>query len=266
MGTTLPYWVDASRESPVEVVGDTHNESLELVVHGRWNVAIAAEIRAGVNKCLAEHPTAVLVDLRDLGDPGGHSAPMWLAAYHCGKLRQPPIPLMLCIPPAATLATRLRQIGAQRFLSVFASMPEARAALTSGLRPPDRVQQDLPPELDSAARAREVLERACLDWDLASLRQRALLVMSELVTNAVEHAATDMRLTVSRRGAGLYMALQDDDPRLPALLPPPPHDPGTPLLARGQGLRLVQTAASAWGARRHRSGKIVWATIRGCPG
>ncbi|MFC3382092.1 ATP-binding protein [Couchioplanes azureus] len=248
--------------SSVQISGNADSELLEMAVHGRWNVALAADIRAAIDKCLAEHPTALLTDLRDLGDPDGRSAPLWLAAHRAGGLRQPPVRLALCVPPAAVLATRLRRIGAPRFVSMFASMPEARAALAGGLRLPDRVQLILPPEPGSPARARDLVTQACLDWRLAPLRHRAVTVVSELVSNGIEHAATPLRLTVSRRGPGLYLAVHDDDPRLPRLLSPSRHEPGTPVLARGHGLRVVHVAASAWGARNDRGGKVVWATIR----
>ncbi|MFC3540595.1 ATP-binding protein [Couchioplanes azureus] len=246
----------------MEIAGQSQNESLEMVVHGRWDAALAADLRSAVQKCLAEQPTVLLANLHDLGDPGGRSAPFWLTAHRAADRRQPPVRLALCIPAAADLAIRLRRMGASRFVSMFATVPEARATLSAGLRPPDRVQLTLPPEPSSAARARELVRQACLDWCLAPLRHRAVMVVSELVANGVQHAATELRLTVSRRGNGLYLAVEDGDRRLPTLLPPAPHEPGTPVLAPGHGLRVVDVAASAWGARNSLGGKVVWATIR----
>ncbi|OJF13326.1 hypothetical protein BG844_15855 [Couchioplanes caeruleus subsp. caeruleus] len=258
----MPHLSDTFEGSTVEITGHAESESLEMVVHGRWNAALAIDLRSAIHKCLAEHPTVLLADLRDLGDPDGRSAPLWLAAHRAANLRHPHVRLALCIPPAAMLATRLRRVGALRFLSMFASMPEARAARVGGLAPPDRLQLTLAPEPHSPTRARDLVTRACLDWRLAPLRHRAVAVVSELVANGVEHAGTPLRLTVSRRGTGLYLAVQDDDPRLPVLLAPSSHEPGEPLLARGHGLRVVNVAASAWGARNHRGGKVVWATVR----
>ncbi|MEV6595455.1 ATP-binding protein [Actinoplanes sp. NPDC051346] len=253
---------DTLNGSPVEIAGDAETESLELAVHGRWDVALAAGLRSAIHKCLSEHPTVLLVDLRDLGDPDGRSAPLWLAAHRAADRLEPPVRLVLCVPPAAVLATRLRRIGALRYLSMFNSMAEARTALSGGLPLPDRVRLTLPPDPHSPARARELVARACVDWHLAPLQHRAVTVASELVVNGVEHAATHLGVMVSRRGKGLHLAVHDGDPRLPRLLSPSRHEPGTPLLARGYGLRIVHVAATAWGARNGRGGKVVWAAIQ----
>ncbi|MEV4640618.1 ATP-binding protein [Actinoplanes sp. NPDC049548] len=246
------------------ITSDGDRESMELAVHGRWSPLLATELRYGIHKCLAEYPVALLIDLRDFGDPRGHSAPMWLAAYHAGTIPQPPVRLALCVPPGTVLATRLRKTGASHFLSVYASMPEARAAMAGSLPVPDRLQLILPPEPESAGRASALVDQACTAWRLTPLAHQARTIVSELVGNAVEHAATTVRVTVSRRGSGMYLAVHDDDPRLPGLPEPGQDRPGAP--GRGMGLRIVHAAAAAWGVRAGSTGKVVWATVGGRPG
>lgn len=250
-------------ESSMTITGDADRESMELAVHARWSPAVATELRTGIHKCLAEHPVAVLIDLHDLGDPQGHSAPMWLAAYHAGTIPEPPVRLALCVPPSTLLAGRLRRIGVPHFLPMYASMPEARSALARSLPLPDHLRLVLPPEPAAARRAAVLVEEACSAWRLAPLVSAARTIACELVTNAVEHAATDIAVVVSRRGSGLYLSVHDDDPRLPRLPDPGTPAPGTP--GGGMGLRIVHAAANAWGARSIGPGKIVWATVRSAP-
>jgi anti-sigma regulatory factor (Ser/Thr protein kinase) len=92
----------------------------------------------------------------------------------------------------------------------------------------------------------------------------AELVVSELVTNAVRHARTDLRVTVSRRGTGLYLAVRDGSTVLPPLPGRPETAAGTRPEEYGYGLWLVDQIAYAWGAQptHQRTGKVVWATVR----
>jgi anti-sigma regulatory factor (Ser/Thr protein kinase) len=87
------------------------------------------------------------------------------------------------------------------------------------------------------------------------------LIVSELVDNAVRHAGTTIVLTVSRRGVGLHLAVNDDDPELPILAGPASQRPGESR-EDSHGLRAVHTAAAVWGAMPTSTGKVVWALVR----
>jgi anti-sigma regulatory factor (Ser/Thr protein kinase) len=128
----------------------------------------------------------------------------------------------------------------------------------------DQLQQRLPPEPESARLARLMVADACHAWHLPHLRYPAQLVMSELVSNAVQHASTPMLVTVSRRGAGLHLAVRDGSPILPPPWQPASAPASPPLTEGGRGLQIVQRAAAAWGAlpTHDRDGKVVWATLR----
>ena len=244
------------------VTSDVETESMELTVRGQWSRTLAAEVRSGIHKCVAEHPAAVLIDLRRLSDPRGVSVPMWLAAYRAGSVPQPPVRVVLCVPPATVLAERLHNVGADQYLPRFAVMAEARTSLGASVPLADRLQLTLPPELTSAALARDLIAQACTAWHLTRLLYPARLVLSELVMNAIEHAGTPMIVTGSRRGTGLYVSVRDGDVRMPYLRDLRPPAGPAPLDERGLGLRLVHGAASAWGARELAGGKLVWATVR----
>ncbi|MET8326238.1 ATP-binding protein [Streptomyces sp. NPDC005181] len=86
----------------------------------------------------------------------------------------------------------------------------------------------------------------------------AVLIASELVTNAIRHCSNDhlVHLQVCDDGAQLLLEVSDPSRN-------PPRPVVAPHLAEsGRGLFLVRAAASGFGAR-HRDpvGKTVWATV-----
>lgn len=118
----------------------------------------------------------------------------------------------------------------------------------------------LPALPESVAGARR-LTRARLDeWRVvAEAHEAAILIVSELVTNAVVHTASARVVCELRCLAGLLrIAVQDQG-----------HQPCGPRLGRssddehGRGLLLVDAMCSAWGSRDagDGSGRIVWAEL-----
>lgn len=96
------------------------------------------------------------------------------------------------------------------------------------------------------------------------LADDALLVVSELVTNAVVHAGTDVQLECRLEGddkdtAALLVEVSDHHPsRAPrGGEPETPHD--TP--EYGRGLRLVGALSEAWGITYRTGRKTVWARL-----
>jgi len=88
------------------------------------------------------------------------------------------------------------------------------------------------------------------------LVDRMTLVTSELVTNAVVHARTPIRLRVELHGGRLRLNVDDRSPR-----PARPAEPAAgPDAEAGRGLQLVGQLARAWGVRPRPGGlgKTVW--------
>ncbi|MFD7292474.1 ATP-binding protein [Streptomyces sp. NPDC059897] len=115
----------------------------------------------------------------------------------------------------------------------------------------------------AAAQARERVRQALRAYDVGQRTlDAAVLVASELVANACEHARGpyQLRLTVSRT---LCIEVLDRGPGLPAaVLRRAPVPPGS--VERGRGLLLVdRLAGGAWGSRRLAGGHCVWAEIPG---
>jgi anti-sigma regulatory factor (Ser/Thr protein kinase) len=115
----------------------------------------------------------------------------------------------------------------------------------------------------TAAGAARGFVQACLDrWGIHDSRDSALLLASELVTNAAVHARTRIEVTVAVARSSLEVGVADESPRPPR----PRHTPGQDLptvaaiwLAEGGcGLLIVEALADEWGIAEERGGKRVW--------
>ncbi|MEU4423278.1 ATP-binding protein [Actinoplanes sp. NPDC024001] len=221
------------------VRNDVDASVTELTVRGSWDTDLRhATIRA-LCGCLAEMPRTMIVDLADLADPHGDSAPTWQTARQYARSHCAETTLMVCAEGNAAEARR------------------------SAPQPPwtHYRRLDLRAELSSAGLARVVTRDACQAWGRPALANHAVFIMSELVTNAVLHTGTKMVASVSVRGRRLHLAVRDGTGTPPRLV----RANGTPL-SRGTGLRLVRAASHAWGALPCRDGKVVWATVDGGAG
>jgi anti-sigma regulatory factor (Ser/Thr protein kinase) len=79
------------------------------------------------------------------------------------------------------------------------------------------------------------------------------LCVSELVTNALDHATPPYVLHVERRRGRLRIEVDDTSARAPVARPLS-LDAG-----RGRGIFLVEHTATRWGFDRTAAGKTVWA-------
>jgi anti-sigma regulatory factor (Ser/Thr protein kinase) len=79
------------------------------------------------------------------------------------------------------------------------------------------------------------------------------LCVSELVTNAIDHARPPFRLRLSEDEGTLRIELED------ATVDPPVVRSQHPMRARGRGMFLVETLSRAWGVLPSKGGKTVWA-------
>ncbi|MEV4639373.1 ATP-binding protein [Actinoplanes sp. NPDC049548] len=252
-----PYLFDPGDEH-FRVTADADGAVIDMTVRGTWQPALHSAASRTLRMCLAESPAGIVVDLTAIEDPAAASVPTWLGAARATAAATPAAGLALCLPPGASLAAHLDRAGAP---AIHATAAEARAALAEH-RAHEVIRMSLPPASLSPSRARDLVGRVCQDWKLPALLHPARAVISELVTNAVEHARTQIDVAVSRRGAALHLAVRDRDPMLPRILDLPPVRTGHPLDERGRGLRVVHADSTAWGAMPTAGGKVVWATVR----
>ncbi|MFD5751658.1 ATP-binding protein [Streptomyces sp. NPDC127033] len=123
--------------------------------------------------------------------------------------------------------------------------------------------QTFPCEPETAEVGRKLVRDALAVWRLDDLADRAALVMSELIANAVRHTpCASIRLMVGRPSARrVRIGVVDRAPsRLPVLSPADADDES------GRGLFLIDAIADRWGYELHgRRGrtwaKEVWAEL-----
>jgi two-component sensor histidine kinase len=116
------------------------------------------------------------------------------------------------------------------------------------------MELELPPQAESPARARQFVERALTDRCPPRIMEAAALLASELVTNAVRHARTELTISIDTSRDGVRLEVHDDSPRMPELQ----RDPSA---GSGRGLLLVERIAESWGATPCFGGKTVWVEL-----
>ena len=91
----------------------------------------------------------------------------------------------------------------------------------------------------------------------------ALLMVSELVTNAVQHGRPDIVLMVRPNPPGIGVSVRDGG----AALPVPPTGAPDPADQRGRGLHMVESLSSSWGVEPADPppGKVVWFELDPAP-
>lgn len=105
--------------------------------------------------------------------------------------------------------------------------------------------------------ARNALGEWLSAWDVGEgTSDDLMLVVTELITNAVEHSVQDVSVTVTIHPHSIAVAVQDQASELPV---PQPHNPRA---ERGRGLELVAALTTDWGWTAHDvGGKTVWANM-----
>jgi phosphoserine phosphatase RsbU/P len=114
-------------------------------------------------------------------------------------------------------------------------------------------QADLEPVPASVRLARSLVRETLAGFD-SDAREVALLLTSELVTNAILHARTPVHVGVLVDGDRALVCVADRLAETPTLRPRAhSHDrPG------GRGLALVEDLADTWGTTTYTGGKTVW--------
>lgn len=152
-----------------------------------------------------------------------------------------------------------------------------------------RALLDLEPTPQAAGEARRFVASTCHRWGINGVMDELTLAVSELVTNAVLHARTQIEVEVCVMAGGVTVCVIDRDPRPPVIRPVrldlladldaagldlgPPVTPdlddrhpasyvgSSGSIAGGRGLLIVDALADEWGVAERADGKEVWLTV-----
>ncbi|MFI6261580.1 SpoIIE family protein phosphatase [Micromonospora sp. NPDC051006] len=137
---------------------------------------------------------------------------------------------------------------------------EARPAAAGG--PDGHVRRvRLPADRRTPAAARALVRSVLAEADLDELLNEALLLTTELTTNAVEHAGTELDIEVAADDVGLTVTVSDfASGPVEELIVGVRNDTTeiTEVAERGRGLLLVDHFSSRWGTTYLPTGKGVW--------
>jgi anti-sigma regulatory factor (Ser/Thr protein kinase) len=120
-----------------------------------------------------------------------------------------------------------------------------------------RVSADIPVTVHGPAAARHIVDAVMRGWRLEPISPDAQLVVSELVTTAVQHAPgrTSVELELVRHDDSLRISLAGGSSIKPIV-----QDLGHSR-RRGRGMRIVEALTTRWGADDQLRGKRVWVDI-----
>lgn len=109
---------------------------------------------------------------------------------------------------------------------------------------------------EAVRHARRFTRRTLRSWGVPGEADAALLVVSELVTNALVHTDGQVRLDLTLINNRFRIAVADNSPRTPIK----PTSIGWEATG-GRGILLVEAMSAAWGTVPVSGGKQVWSEI-----
>jgi anti-anti-sigma factor len=241
----------------MEIQRSTQDGCVILALTGTIDLFSVSMVQRALLKEFSQQPYALICDLSGVDHLDRVCATVFATVANHPASRWPATGFALCAA-RAPVAELLDRLQLPDFVPIHADLDQALAAVFA--RPP-YLREDLvlAPTLSAPAAARAFVLDTCVDWQLAQPEEpwldQAMLLANELVTNAVLHAGTDLRLRVELRGELLHIAVRDGSPRLLRVVAAGPGN-------KGRGLWLVEQLARAWGVQSHPDGgKVVWCTL-----
>ncbi len=110
----------------------------------------------------------------------------------------------------------------------------------------------LPPHPASVGEGRRFIREVLRECRRDHLSEAAELVISEVVTNALVHAGTEVEVAAHVGRHGVRVEVTDGSPHLPAT------KRYADLASTGRGLQLLEQTVDRWGVDPHDTGKTVW--------
>lgn len=121
---------------------------------------------------------------------------------------------------------------------------------------PIEARTHLTPGPAAPAQARRFVRDVLRQWNQTPVADVVTLLTSELVTNAILHAGSEVDISLCATDGIIRVEVADASPRIP-------EPAGYRVDAQtGRGLAVVAAQAHDWGTQRTRNGKIVWFEVR----
>jgi hypothetical protein len=220
------------------------------VPQGLLDASSYGRLRAALVKVAADEPRAVLVDV----DALRVTNPVALALFPSVGTELatwPGLPLLL-VATREEIRRGLAAYDMTRHLPVHSGLDAAVAAIGEP-GPRELARIVLPAGTAGLRPARAFLRTQCHRWQVTGDRAiDAVLVVNELVENAIRHARGAPALRVELRGDLLTIAVYDGDPERTRLL----ETVGV------HGLTTVIRLCHTWGSTATPTGgKVVWAAL-----
>jgi anti-anti-sigma factor len=194
---------------------------------GVLDVDSSPSLRSAVLGCLAAEPSVIVLDVADLRHRDDVALTVLPAlAQHAAAWPGSAMTLAAARPP---LARALDRMAVARLVPLFPTTDAALADCADRAKrtgrgsgpdatgPAERLRVTLQPMLDATAAARHLVGRACARWGVERVRDVAELVVTELVSNVLRHAGTEMEVGVARDHRLLHVSVRDHAPALPRL-------------------------------------------------
>ncbi|NUR69298.1 MAG: ATP-binding protein [Hamadaea sp.] len=235
----------------------------ELRPTGSLDLSGTAALRRSALKVLPEQPRALLLGLDeiDIRDPLNLAVLPSIdkrVRLDCG------IRLQCYADPATDTGRRVRQVVGGR-IALHDDRLSALVAADQETVATQRAYRHLTPGAGAVREARAITQECCRRWGIPQISDAAQLIVSELITNAVQHAQTEIDLILTHRGPRLHLQVRDTA-YAPALFP---IEPVSSLIYRvgddrigGRGLMLVAMLSAACGTTVGADAKTVWASLR----
>ncbi len=183
-----------------------------LDVAGRLS-DVVDDVDRAARFALAGQPRGVVCDLSRVTDVSAAGALRGLALNGRHPRDWPGVPLAIAgLSQRGGAALSLKPLGGH--LMVTASVRQALSMVLQASLPAVQSLR-LAPHPTAPRAARDFVSRTLLDWRMSRHLSAACLVVSELVTNAMTHAGTDIDLTVSEHRRDIRVAVRDGSPDLP---------------------------------------------------
>lgn len=235
------------------ILRDFDSGSTTITLAGTLNPAEKPRLADLLHHGGLDAPLALIVDLNAITTSDAAAVAALLSRWVTGRPDGPE--LVLSVNPLTPTGRLLH--------STLGRQTTVRSATTEGptkneSSDPRRAHLRLAADRRSPAAGRRLVAQHCHAWGMHSTADRAMVIASELISNAVLHAETDVDITVTALAGSLRISVRDRAPQAPRSVVV--TDPGQ-LPEGGRGLPIISALATDWGFFAFGDGKTVWAQI-----